>query len=148
VTVDFTLQIRRTIDAPPATVFELLSGADEIRRWFGPKGYAPTQVDLDLRVGGAYRITMRPPEGDDFHIRGTFTDVVRPERLAFTFAYEEPGPDDLETVVTMEVRPVAAGTTDLTVEQRGFATEERLELHRGGWADSLERLAAVVASRA
>ena len=146
--VESALRLRATIEAPPAHVFEILSDADQVRRWFGPTGYTAIHVDLDLRVGGAYRITMRPPEGVDFHILGTFTDVVRPERLVFTFVYEEPAPDDVETVVTMRLSEQAADVTDLTVEQSGFATEERRELHRGGWTDSLERLAALIGSPA
>lgn len=141
----FTLQLRTTLAAPPARVFELLSDRDQIRRWFGPHGYTATHVDLDLRVGGAYRITMHPPEGEDFHIRGTFTEVAPAERLAFTFVYDEPGPDDVETLVTLTLRQPTAGSTELAMEQSGFATEERLELHRAGWSDSLERLAALIA---
>jgi uncharacterized protein YndB with AHSA1/START domain len=141
----FSVRLRTTLAAPPARVFELLSDADGIRRWFGPNGYTATHVDLDPRVGGAYRITMHPPEGEDFHIRGAFTEIAPVERLAFTFVYEEPAPDDVETHVTLTLREPSAGTTGLTVEHEGFATEERRELHRGGWSDSFERLAAVIA---
>ncbi len=140
----FTLQLRTTLAAPSARVFELLSDPDQVRRWFGPQGYTATHVELDPRVGGAYRIAMHPPEGEDFHIRGAFTEVAPAERLAFTFVYEEPGPDDVETLVTLTLREPAAGSTDLALQQSGFATEDRLELHRGGWSDSLERLAAVI----
>jgi uncharacterized protein YndB with AHSA1/START domain len=139
---EYTLQLRATLAAPPMDVFELLSDSDQIKRWFGPRGYAPTHVDLDLRVDGAYRITMRPPEGEDFHIGGAFRDVAPAERLGFTFIYEEPGPDDVETLVTVTLRESIAGSTEteLSLEHSGFATEDRMELHRGGWTDSLERL--------
>ncbi len=141
----FILQLRTTLEAPPANVFQTLSDADEIRRWFGPQGYTPTHVDLHLRVNGTYRITMRPPEGEDFHIRGVFREVLPAERLAFTFVYEEPGPDDVETLVTLTLREPTTGSTELALEQSGFATEDRRELHRVGWTDSFERLGALIA---
>lgn len=63
----------------------------------------------------------------------------------FTFVYEEPGPDDVETMVTLTLREPADGSTELALDQSGFATEDRRELHRQGWSDSFERLAALVA---
>jgi uncharacterized protein YndB with AHSA1/START domain len=87
---------------------------------------------------------MRPPEGENFHIRGVFREVAASERLAFTFVYEEPGPDDVETLVTITLREPVTGSTDLLLEQSRFATQERVELHRGGWTDSLERLGALI----
>ncbi len=140
----FDLHLRTTLAARPARVFELLSDPDQIRGWFGPHGYTATHVDLDLRVGGAYRITMHPPEGEDFHIRGSFTEIAPAERLAFTFVYEEPGPDDVETLVILTLREPVAGSTELALEQDGFATEAALDLHRGGWSDSFERLATLI----
>lgn len=71
----FTLQLMKMLAASPADVFELLSEADQVMRWFGPHGYTATHVDLDLRVDGTYRITMRPSEGADFHIGGAFTQI-------------------------------------------------------------------------
>ena len=139
-----TLHLSTTLAAPPAFVFELLSDPDRIKRWFGPRGYTPTDVIADGRVEGAYRITMRSPEGEDFHIRGVFREVVPAECLAFTFGYEEPGPEDVETLVTLALRESTAGTTELALEQSGFATEERLDLHRGGWTDSLDRLGELI----
>ena len=82
---------------------------------------------------------MQPPEGDLFHLSGEFREVDSPSRLVYTFNWEEPDPDDRETVVTMSFREID-GSTELVVTQEGFATEERLELHVGGWNDSLDRL--------
>jgi uncharacterized protein YndB with AHSA1/START domain len=124
----------------------MLTDAGRVMRWFGPQGYTPTRVDLDPRVDGAYRITMRPPEGEEFHIRGVFKEVVPARRLAFTFAYEEPSPDDVETLVMLTLREPTAGSTELALEQSGFATEDRRELHHVGWTDSLERLGALIAA--
>jgi uncharacterized protein YndB with AHSA1/START domain len=88
---------------------------------------------------------MQPPEGDVFHLTGEFLEVDPPDLLSYTFRWEEPTPDDRETVVTLTLREVD-GSTNVVLDQGLFATEERLALHRQGWTDSLERLYEVVAS--
>ncbi len=89
---------------------------------------------------------MQPPEGDVFHLSGEFLEVDPPDRLSYTFRWEEPTPDDRETVVTLTLREVD-GSTNVVLDQGVFATEERLALHTQGWTDSLERLYELVASR-
>jgi Activator of Hsp90 ATPase homolog 1-like protein len=74
---------------------------------------------------GDYRIVMKPPEGDVFHIRGTFLEVETPRRLAYTFVYEEPHPDDQETLVTLTFEPTDPGTR-LILDHGPFKTESRV----------------------
>jgi uncharacterized protein YndB with AHSA1/START domain len=66
--------------------------------------------------------------------------VEPPERLDYTFAWEEPDPDDRETLVSLTFRAVPEGTL-VVLDQGAFATEARYDLHRDGWTDTLERLA-------
>ena len=132
--------------APPPRVFAAFLTQDELAEWWGPKGFTSPSIDLDPRVGGAYRIAMQPPEGDVFHLSGEFLEVDPPDRLSYTFRWEEPTPDDRETVVTLTLREVD-GSTNVVLDQGVFATEERLALHTQGWTDSLERLYELVASR-
>jgi len=94
---------------------------------------------MDLRVGGRYRIAMQPPEGDLFHLTGEFREVDPPARLAYTFVWEPPDPDDRETLVTLSFRQVD-GLTEVNYTQAVFATEQRRALHEQGWRESFERL--------
>src|SRR5690606_905127 len=96
------------------------------------------------RPGGRYRITMQPPDGAAFHLSGEFREVAPPARLAYTFRWEEPHPDDRTTVATLSYEDLG-GATGLALEQGPFATEERRALHERGWTETLERLAAVLA---
>jgi uncharacterized protein YndB with AHSA1/START domain len=134
------------VPALPARVFAAFITQDELAEWWGPKGFTSPSIELDPRVGGAYRIAMQPPEGDVFHLSGEFLEVHPPDRLSYTFRWEEPTPDDRETVVTLSLREVD-GSTNVVLDQGSFATEERLALHTQGWTDSLERLYELVASR-
>jgi uncharacterized protein YndB with AHSA1/START domain len=100
-------------------------------------------VQLDVREGGQYRITMQPPEGQAFHLRGEFLEVAVPRRLRYTFVWEEPDPDDQETVVTLTFER-SGENTRLVLDQGPFKTDARYELHRGGWTETLERLERAV----
>jgi uncharacterized protein YndB with AHSA1/START domain len=142
---DRWLELACVVQAPPERVFALLTEPAELARWWGPHGFTVVRADVDLRVGGAYRLTMQPPTGDVFHIAGEYVEVVRPARLVTTFRYEEPTADDRETVVTLVLRAsdqARDAVTEVGLGQGAFATEERLELHRAGWTDSFDRLRA------
>jgi uncharacterized protein YndB with AHSA1/START domain len=84
---------------------------------------------------------MEPPEGDRFHLAGEFLEIDRPSRLVYTFHWEEPDPDDRETVVMLSLGAVG-DLTEVSLWQGEFATEARLALHRRGWTESLEKLRA------
>jgi uncharacterized protein YndB with AHSA1/START domain len=139
----FVLEQERVFDAPPERVFTLLTEPAELATWWGPQGFTTPEVQIDLRVGGSLRFTMQPPAGEPFHLSGEFTQVVFPSRLVFTFRWDEPVPDDRETVVELSLVGIG-GRTTVTLTQGDFATEERLELHRSGWADSFDKLDAVL----
>jgi uncharacterized protein YndB with AHSA1/START domain len=118
----------------------------ELARWWGPRGFTIRAIELAPVVGGRYRISMQPPEGDVFHLAGEFLELDPPRRLVFTFRWEEPTPDDRETVAAIDLRAVSNGTA-VSVSQGVFATDERLSLHRGGWTESLEKLRDLLADR-
>jgi uncharacterized protein YndB with AHSA1/START domain len=138
------LHLEQTLPASPGRVFAACVDPGELAEWFGPRGYTCTHVELDARPGGRYRLTMQPPEGEVFHIAGELREVDPPRRLVYTFAYEEPAPDDRETVVALAFEAAGAGTR-LVLDQGPFLTEARLELHRVGWTETLERLERALA---
>jgi uncharacterized protein YndB with AHSA1/START domain len=137
------LHITRVLPAPRALVWRALTEPDELAKWWGPHGFTTPSLELEVRVGSRYRFTMLPPEGDAFHLAGEFRDVDPPARLAYTFVWEEPTPDDRETLVTLSLRNLG-GSTEVTLTHGPFATDERRALHEGGWTDSFERLHDVI----
>lgn len=140
----FVLDLSCALPAPPELVFEKLTVEAELTRWWGPRGFTTPSAAVDLRVGGSYRFAMQPPDGDVFHLSGRYLEVDPPQRLAYTFTWEEPTPDDRETVVVLTLRSSGTGT-EVGLTQGQFATEERLELHRAGWSESFERLRDLLA---
>jgi len=139
------LNLTCTLDAPRERTYRMLTEPAELATWWGPSGFTMPQAEVDLRVGGGYRFSMQPPDGDLFHLSGEFVEVDPPSRLVYTFRWDEPTPDDRETVVTLTLDDVG-GSTVIALSQGSFTTEERLALHRGGWTDSFQRLRDVIAS--
>jgi uncharacterized protein YndB with AHSA1/START domain len=133
------LHLEKVLAVLPERVFAAFFDGQELRRWWGPSGFGVPRLEFDAVEGASYRIAMQPPEGAVFHLAGTFRLVDAPRQLVFTFAWEEPDPDDQETLVTVTLEPQDAGTR-LVVDQGSFKTEQRRELHREGWTQTLERL--------
>jgi uncharacterized protein YndB with AHSA1/START domain len=140
-----TLHLHRLLPASRAEVFAANTEPDRLARWWGPNGFTAPAIELDLRVGGRYRIAMQPPDGALFHLSGEFLEIEPPALIAYTFRWEEPDPDDRETIVRISLGD-RGEATEMVVEQGVFATEGRRALHVQGWTEALLRLEALVST--
>ena len=115
-------------------------------RWWGPRGFTTPAGKMDVRPDGGWRVCMRSPDGDLRWLQCAYREIVEPERLAFTWAWEdragEPGHETLVTVNFAE----QAGKTRLIVHQAAFepATREGPEDDRDDWEQRLDRLDALL----
>jgi uncharacterized protein YndB with AHSA1/START domain len=143
-TADRELIVSRLIDAPRKLVFMAWTNPEHVARWWGPQGFTTTYCKMDVRPGGAFRVCMRSPDGADLWKRGIYRDIVEPERIVFTFAWEDaagnPGHELLTTVTFVE----HGSGTKLTLHQAVFQTVEARESHRAGWTSCLERFAEYI----
>jgi uncharacterized protein YndB with AHSA1/START domain len=139
------LVITRIFDAPRHLVFQAWTEPDRVARWWGPQGFVTTYCDMDIRPGGTFRVCMRSPEGIEYWKRGTYREVVAPERLVFTFAWEnaegKPGHQTLVTVTLAE----CGDKTELTLRQGVFDTVAARDDHGRGWTSTLQRFAEYLA---
>ena len=144
---DLILEMKRVLPAGPSAVFAAFNDGTSWRAGGGRR--APTTPSLEFapRVGATYRIEMQPPEGDPFYLTGEFRDVDPPARLAFTFLWEDPDPDDVETLVHLSFRDLG-GSTEVAFTQGPFMTEARRALHRDGWTDSFDKLERLISAQA
>jgi uncharacterized protein YndB with AHSA1/START domain len=142
------LIITRVFDAPPGLVFKAWTEPERLARWSGPRGFTTVSSTMDLRPGGAYRACIRSPEGADHCMRGVYREIVEPERLVFTFAWEEadgtPGREMLVTVSFAEHE----GKTRMTFHQALFESVADRDGHRDGWSSSFDMLAEYLADLA
>ncbi|MDV8149669.1 SRPBCC domain-containing protein [Arthrobacter sp. B10-11] len=140
------LNLESTLPAPPDNIFTMLTESTELVKWWGPHGFIIPAAEVNLVEGGRYRFRMTPPDGEPFHLSGEYLEIDPPWRLVYTFRWEEPAPDDRETVVDLTLHSADDGTR-LALSQGPFLTEERLALHRSGWTESFEKLRALFGGR-
>jgi uncharacterized protein YndB with AHSA1/START domain len=137
---------RRTVDAPRALVFEAFTKPEHLRRWMGPRNLTMVVCDSDFRVGGSYRFVLRAPNGQEAGFRGTFMEIVPPERIVRTFVFD-PYPD-AEAVETLQLderngqTTITTTTVHKTVESRDGHLGSGME---AGMTEGYERLDALLA---
>jgi uncharacterized protein YndB with AHSA1/START domain len=144
---ELTLEMKRVLPAAPSIVFGAFIDPNELAKWWGPEGFTTPSLEFDARVGESYRIEMQPPEGDPFYLSGEFREVDPPARLAYTFIWEDPDPDDVETVARLSFRGLGE-STEISLTQGPFKTEARRVLHRDGWTDSFDKLERLISAQA
>jgi uncharacterized protein YndB with AHSA1/START domain len=92
----------RVFERPRHLLFEAWTKPEHVRQWWGCDGSCLTVCDIDLRVGGAWRIVMRMPDGSDHPFRGVYREIVPNERLVYSECYDVPqieSPEWLTTVI-------------------------------------------------
>lgn len=141
---DVSLTLRRTVQASRDKVFRAWTDPAVLRQWFAPEGYAVPTAELDLTVGGRYRIVMAAPDGGKHVATGTYREIRRPERLVFTWQWED-AEDPAETLVTVQFHDRGAATEVVLTHER-FPNEEDRDKHEEGWSSVLNRLPAAVGS--
>ena len=138
---DREIVMTRVFDAPRDLVFEAHSSCEHLTHWWGPRKYDVAACDVDFRPGGKWRVVHRGPDGDEYAFRGEYREIVRPERIVWTFEFEGmPGNVSVETLTLEE----SDGKTTFTgrsvydsVEQRDAMLETGME---EGAAETMDRL--------
>lgn len=139
------LLFTRVFDAPRELVFQAWTDREHLMKWWGPAGFSVTFLEMDLRPGGAWRKCMRSAQGGEYWRRGTYLEIVEPERLVFTYISDDPESDpEHETVVTMIFEELGEKTL-MTFMQREFKSRAERDSHRGGWTSCMDRFAAWLA---
>jgi uncharacterized protein YndB with AHSA1/START domain len=133
------VQVRRVIDAPPERVFQAWTTPEDLKRWHAPAPTTCVLAEVDLRVGGAYRIHMREPNGVEHRHHGTYRVIEPPRRLIYS--WNQYGDDVADTIVTIECIQQGTGT-ELVLTHEGFLSEDRRASHEQGWTAIFNQIGA------
>ncbi len=139
-----TLIVRKTIPATPERLFAAWTEPDQLRKWWGPEGVQCIDPEVDLRVGGSYRIGNRLPDGKTLWITGEFEVIEPPRRLTYTWRLEGISETAERVTVRFEKRGEA---TEVIVTHERIANEALRDQHQHGWQGCLDGLAEYLASR-
>lgn len=134
------LVVRRRIEADARRLFEAWTRPEHLRSWWGPKSVRCSEAEVDLRVGGSYRIVNELPDGTRIVIGGTFVAVEAPRRLIYTWTVT-PGDGEPE-LVTVCFDPLGAALTEVVVTHERIASPRLRDSHQAGWNGCLDGLAA------
>jgi uncharacterized protein YndB with AHSA1/START domain len=138
---DRQLTITRVFDAPRSLVFKVWTQPEHFSRWLGPKDFTAISCHMNVQVGGMYRACIRSPEGNDHWMQGIYREVIEPERLVFTFAWEdENSRPKHETLVTVTFEE-QDNKTLMRFQQAIFESTESRDSHNTGWSECFDRLA-------
>jgi uncharacterized protein YndB with AHSA1/START domain len=140
------LVVRRTIRAPRERVFAAWTEARHLIAWWGPNAAVSCpSAEIDLRVGGRYRIANRFPDGRLLWIVGEFEVVEPPSRLVFSWQLGTQAARAER--VSVEFEPHGAGTEVIVTHERITDAATRAG-HEQGWVGCLDGLARYSESRA
>ena len=138
------LTLVRTIAARPSIAFEALTTEEGLVSWWGPDAGPVLLAEVDLRVGGRFRIRFRELNGEEHECSGEYLEVSPPKRLAMSWRWlggkEDPG----ESLLEFDLRPIPEGV-ELTLTHSRLHSEEARETHTRGWSGSLDKLEAIFA---
>ena len=137
------VRVERTFEAPAEAVFDAWTNPEVMRRWFHVEpDWETPEAEVDLRVGGAYRVLMRRSDDSEVSITGEFTEVDRPRKLVIKVVFSDvPSNEQLIELTFTE----AEGSTTVRLVNSGIATDERRDAEDYGWRGCLDQLGRTLA---
>ena len=147
-TADRELVLSRLIKAPRTLVFDAWTDPEHIGAWWGPNGFTTTTKERDVRVGGVWRFIMHGPDGTDYPNRIVYTEIVRPERIAYDHSDDtDNGPNRFKALITFGDQDGKTLLTLKTIVSSAKALEEMKKYGAvEGGMQTLERLEQYLAS--
>ncbi len=141
------VQLTRVLRAPPGEVFAAWTEPALLERWWtGVGGWVNAKADVDLRVGGRYHFSMRDERGALHGVAGIYTEVARPERLSFTWTWEN-DPSVMRgsegSLIDVLLREAPDGT-QFSLTHSGLQGQLVKDMHEEGWNALLTSLFAVL----
>jgi uncharacterized protein YndB with AHSA1/START domain len=130
---NFTLQLSNTYPVPTERVFSAWTKPEELEKWWGPAGFKTTVVEMNVEVNGKYKYNMQSPDGQVHVITGQYEEIIKNEKLVFTWKWEH---GDDETIVTVDFIN-KDDYTELVITHKDLPSEVEANSHSHGWTSFL-----------
>ncbi len=134
-----SLTLSRHYPVAPEKVWRAWTDPEAVKRWWGPGPGEPVSLaELDVRVGGRFRIVFGGPDGKAHECAGVYREVMPNRKLVFTWTWPNSTPER-ESLVTITFRPAGKGTELVFLHEQLFDEKVRDD-HKRGWSGSLDKL--------
>jgi|SRR5919108_3402652 uncharacterized protein YndB with AHSA1/START domain len=142
---DATLTLTRSFKAPRARVFQAWTNPDELKKWWQlGHGWKLNIVEVDLKVGGKFRIGLTSSSSDATHeVTGVFREVLPPERLVYTWTTNDSESKGDHSLVTVDFRDKGA-STEVALRHERLAEKQTRQNTYDGWLIVLDGLARLM----
>jgi uncharacterized protein YndB with AHSA1/START domain len=131
------LVVSKIIPASPERLFAAWTQPKQLKQWWGPESVTCIEAEVDLRVGGCYRIGNRFPDGRVVWITGKFHLIDAPYKLVYSW---QVGTYSDEELVTVSFRPIQDGNTEVTITHEHIPDRTARDSHQQGWIGCLSKL--------
>lgn len=148
--------LTRVFDAPLERVWNAWHEPEQVRKWWGPKGFTSPLAKMDFREGGVSLVCMRSPDGFDMYNTWTYRKIVPMQRIEYVLNFSDkdgnkldPSAIGMPTGIPQDVPHVILfndlgnGRTEVTVTEYGYTTPEIVELSKAGMAECLDKMAEI-----
>lgn len=143
------IKLSRIFQAPRATMFLVWSSADHVQRWFSPDGFTVPHADVQMRVGGPFILCMRAPDGTEYWIRGSFTEIRPDTRLVIDMLCTDgDGGAQFRAYTEVDFSDVPGGTRLEVTQSYTLIDPTKAWMLAGapeGWRGTLDKLGREVA---
>ena len=139
-----TLSLTRILSARRQDVFDAWTTAASVQQWMCPEAVSIPLVELDVRIGGAFRVDMLI-DGVVMSHTGVYREVTPPEKLIFTWT--SANTLGQETLVTVLLRALSDDRTELRLTQTLLPTDATTQQHTRGWTQILDHLMTYLRAR-
>lgn len=136
-----------TLDASLPFVFAAFHEPEYLSEWFAPGDCSVTQLMIDFKEGGRYRIKMMDPSGIEMSLTGEYVTILANEQLSFSWAWEDDMEESVMTSVDIHFEKTEEGNVRLVLIQQGFVNKQECDQHNYAWMSCLEKLAVLAAKK-
>jgi len=135
------LVIKRVIFATPERIFDAWTQPQLLTQWWGPKNVTCPSTEIDLRVGGRYRIANQMPDGSTVWITGVFEEIDRPIKLVYSWSTSSQKQPSERVSIFLQSQEDA---TQVTIVHENIPTQQLVISHSAGWDGCLDGLASFI----
>jgi len=138
-----TVRLHRVLRAPAKRIYKAFTDKSALERWLPPFGFTGTIHEIDICVGGGYRMSFTNfSTGNSHSFSVEYIELIPNKHIRHTDRFDDenlPG----EMLVSIDLKTVSCGT-DVSIVQEGIPSVIPEEMCYLGWQESLEQLARLV----